>query len=120
MKCEVEFSDLFYLWWKTLSEKQQNDIAAAVGLLEEQGVTLGYPRSSKLRSSRQSRMRELRVQIDGDPYRVLYAFDSRRVAVLLVGGCKRGVSRWFEQMIPLADKLFDAHLHELEQSRGDE
>jgi hypothetical protein len=55
-------------------------------------------------------MRELRIQRAGVPYRVLYAFDPRRVAILLVGGSKRGDNRWYERMVPLADRLYDEHL----------
>ena len=55
-------------------------------------------------------MRELRVQHAGRPYRVLYAFDPRRVAILLIGGDKTGNDRWYEQFVPVADRLYDAHL----------
>jgi len=55
-------------------------------------------------------MRELRVQHKGVPYRVLYAFDPRRVALLLLGGTKVGDDRWYERFVPRADALFDAHL----------
>lgn len=55
-------------------------------------------------------MRELRVQHRGEPYRILYAFDPRRIAILLLGGNKAGNDRWYEQYIPLADKLYDEHL----------
>ena len=55
-------------------------------------------------------MRELRVQHQGEPYRVLYAFDPRRMAILLVGGKKTGDDRWYDTFVPLADQLYDAHL----------
>ena len=58
-------------------------------------------------------MRELRPQHEGRPYRVLYAFDPRRVAILLIGGDKTGNDRWYETFVPLADKVFDAHLREI-------
>ena len=57
-------------------------------------------------------MRELRIQHRGRPYRVLYAFDARRAAVLLLGGDKTGNSRWYEENVPRADSLFDEHLRE--------
>lgn len=60
-------------------------------------------------------MRELRVQHQGKPYRVLYAFDPRRVAILLIGGDKTGNNRWYIEYIPIADKLYDAHLQVLRQ-----
>jgi hypothetical protein len=60
-------------------------------------------------------MRELRVQHAGDPYRVLYAFDPRRCAILLIGGNKTGNDRWYEEFVPKADRLFDEHLETLER-----
>ena len=60
-------------------------------------------------------MRELRIQHRGDPYRVLYAFDPRRMAILLIGGCKTGDARWYEKIVPVADDLYDEHLEEIGQ-----
>ncbi len=53
---------------------------------------------------------ELRIQHAGRPYRVLYAFDPRRVAILLIGGDKTGDDRWYEKYVPLADKIYDTHI----------
>ena len=58
-------------------------------------------------------MRELRTQHDGRPFRTLYAFDPRRVAILLIGGDKTGNDRWYEVHVPLADRLYDEHLEQL-------
>ena len=58
-------------------------------------------------------MRELRVQNQGRPYRVLYAFNPLRNAILLLGGDKTGNDRWYEIQVPVADRLYDAHLVEL-------
>jgi hypothetical protein len=55
-------------------------------------------------------MRELRVQSHGDPFRVFYAFDPRRTAILLIGGDKTGNDRFYEDMIPVADDLYDQHI----------
>jgi hypothetical protein len=60
-------------------------------------------------------MRELRVQHRGHPYRVLYAFDPRRVAILLIGGDKTGHDRWYEQFVLVADRLYDRHLETLKR-----
>jgi hypothetical protein len=59
-------------------------------------------------------LRELRIQHEGRPYRVLYAFDPRRTAILLIGGDKTGNNRWYEQNVPRADAIYDQHLRELE------
>ena len=64
-------------------------------------------------------MRELRIQHHGDPYRVLYAFDPRRAAILLIGGNKTGDDRWYERYVPVADDLYDVHLGEIGQEGQD-
>jgi hypothetical protein len=60
-------------------------------------------------------MRELRVQHGGKPYRILYAFDPRRIGILLLGGDKTGNSRWYDEYIPKADALFEQHLREIKE-----
>lgn len=60
-------------------------------------------------------MRELRVQSQTNPIRILYAFDPRRTAILLIGGNKRGNNRWYKTYLPIADKLYSEHLTELEK-----
>jgi hypothetical protein len=60
-------------------------------------------------------MRELRVPHQGRSYRVLYAFDPRRAAILLLGGDKTGNDRWYEEHVPVADNLYDENLQELER-----
>jgi len=60
-------------------------------------------------------MRELRVQHAGNPYRVLYAFDPRRMAILLIGGDKTGNARWYEEYVPIADDIYDKHIATLGQ-----
>ncbi|MCD4849180.1 MAG: type II toxin-antitoxin system RelE/ParE family toxin [Candidatus Aegiribacteria sp.] len=115
MQCEVEYSDEFGEWWNSLSEDEQATVSAYVSLLEERGTTLDYPYSSSVESSRHSHMRELRIQHSGDPYRTLYAFDPRRIAMLLIGGNKTGDDRWYERFVPIADNIYDTHLSELER-----
>ena len=63
--------------------------------------------------SRHDHMRELRVQHQGRPYRLLYAFDPRRTAILLIGGDKTGDKRWYAKAIPVADRLYDGHIQTL-------
>ena len=78
---------------------------------------LRMPHSSGVETSRYAHMRELRIQHEGRPYRVLYAFDWRRTAVLLIGGDKTGNDRWYEIFVPIADKLYTEHLKELKKER---
>ena len=58
-------------------------------------------------------MKELIIQHRGRPYRVLYAFDPRRCAILLLGGDKTGDRRWYKKYVPIADHLYDEHLENL-------
>ena len=113
MAWEVEFTDEFGSWWETLDGEEQDAIDVVVGLLEEKGPQLAFPQSSKISRSRHSHLRELRIQYRGEPYRILYAFDPRRVALLLVGGSKTGDDRWYERYVPMADALYDEHLQQL-------
>ena len=117
MACEVEHTDEFEAWWKTLTEAEQADVAATVELLQEHGAQLPFPYSSGIASSRHSHMRELRVQSGGDPIRVFYAFDPRRMAILLIGGDKAGNDRFYEEFVRMADDLYDQHLVELRKEK---
>ena len=113
MSWEVEYTDEFGSWWENLTEDEQESVAAYVRLLEERGSNLPFPYSSGIERSRHSHMRELRIQHRGEPYRVLYAFDPRRTALLLIGGNKTGDDRWYETNVPRADQLYDEHLNQL-------
>ena len=114
MPYEVEFADEFGFWWDSLTQGEQESVAFGVRLLEEFGITLGRPHADTLRGSRLPNMRELRIQHEGRPYRVLYAFDPRRVAYLLLGGDKSGNKNWYLEMLPKAEAIYAAHLAELE------
>ncbi len=103
MEWKVEYTDEFGAWWETLTVEEQIDIDAAVHLLEAKGPTLPYPYSSDVKGSRYGQMRELRIQHQGQPYRILYAFDPRRIAILLIGGKKTGDELWYERLLPLAE-----------------
>ncbi|NLX25431.1 MAG: addiction module toxin RelE [Lentisphaerae bacterium] len=115
MHWEVEYTDEYGDWWSGLSIGEQDDIEATVNLLAERGPNLPFPFSSGISGSKHSHMRELRIQHAGDPYRVLYAFDPRRCAILLIGGNKTGNNRWYDEYVPKADRLYDTHLKELEK-----
>lgn len=114
MTYEVEYTDEFEQWYTTLDEATQDSIDVVVELLEEKGQTLPSQYSSAINGSRYGHMRELKVQHKGKPYRILYAFDPRRIAVLLLGGNKTGNDRWYEENVPKADKLYDELLQELD------
>lgn len=119
MAWDVEYTDEFEEWWDELDAEQQDAIDVVVRLLEELGPSLPHPYSSGINGSRHTHMRELRVQHRGVPYRVLYAFDPRRAAILLCGGSKEGNDRWYEHYVPMADRLYDEHLKEISQEIDD-
>jgi len=108
---DVVVTDRFKEWYEALSMQEQEAVFRVVTLLEGRGVSLGYPYSSAIEGSRHA-LRELRVQHQGRPYRVLYAFDPERNAVLLLGGDKGGNERFYEQSIPIAEALWEQYLEE--------
>ncbi len=113
MAWDVEITDQFEEWWDELTEQQQESISAIVGILKDQGPDLPYPYSSGVKTSQHGHMRELRVQSGGRPIRTFYAFDPRRTAILLIGGDKTGNDRFYEESVPIADRLYDVYLDEL-------
>ena len=84
-------------------------------LLQRYGPDLRRPHSDVIASSKHPNMKELIIQHEGRPYRVLYAFDPTRCAMLLVGGDKTGDDRWYEKSVPFADRLYDQHLAALKK-----
>ena len=98
----VEYKDQFGAWWTTLSVEEQRALTAAVELLERDWPTLGRPLADTIIASRHANMKELRPPATS--LRVLFAFDPRRTAILLIGGDKQGQwQRWYREFIPVAD-----------------
>lgn len=114
----VNTSDEFDQWWEEQEESLQDAVAAYVGLLEHDGPNLGRPYVDTLRGSSIPNLKELRVQYRGEPYRILFAFDPKREALLLLGGNKGGDKRWYRRTIPRAEAIFARHLEELEANDG--
>lgn len=94
MECPVEYTDELGGWWDTLTETDQIKVAAHVQKLEQRGPHLPFPYSSGISGSRHGHMRELRIQSAGRPLRIFYAFDPRRMVILLIGGDKTGDDRF--------------------------
>lgn len=124
MAWEVEYSNEFGDWWETLDEDEQIEISAKVELLEKYGPVLPRPHADVIVMSRHSNMKELRGRVISrvrrSELRVLYAFDSRRTAILLIGGDKTGNPNWYSEYVPLADRIFDKHLQEIKKYAGRE
>lgn len=114
MQWDIEHTGTFEAWWDTLAEAETESVRASVLLLRHYGPHLRFPHSSGIHGSRHGNMRELRIQQGGRPLRVLYAFDPRRCAILLLGGEKTGDDRWYRKHVPIADRLYDDHLKTLE------
>ena len=115
MSWTVEGTDEFSEWYDSLDDAEQASVIAVVDLVEEHGPSLRFPHSSDVVGSRHGRMRELRIQHQGRPYRVLYCFDPRRTAILLIGGDKTGNDRWYEIHVPKADALYEEYLEGLKK-----
>jgi hypothetical protein len=93
-----------------VDESARGDLRAHLVVLREFGPHLGRPLADTLKGSRHANMKELRVQSNGRPFRVFYAFDPKRKAILLIGGNKQGNKRFYNIFIPIADRLFDEYL----------
>jgi hypothetical protein len=114
MSPEVEYTDEFEVWWNALSEDDQDRVTAAVETLQEHGPNLKRPIVGKIETSRHTNMKELIPPASN--MRVLFAFDPRSQAILLIGGDKTGSwDRWYRANVPKAAKLFDDYLDELRQ-----
>lgn len=97
-----------------LTDDQREAVADRVELLAERGPDLGRPVVDRIHTSRHQTMKELRAA-KGGSLRVLFSFDPRRQAILLLGGDKTGAwSEWYEWAVPLADDLYDEYLEELD------
>ncbi|MDO9590885.1 MAG: type II toxin-antitoxin system RelE/ParE family toxin [Microcella sp.] len=101
-----------------LDEGSYQQVVAALELLAEHGPHLGRPLVDSITGSRHHNMKELRPGSRGtSEIRMLFAFDPRRTAILLVAGDKSGEwSRWYRRAIQQADRLFDQHLNDLRGS----
>ncbi len=115
MVWEVEVTDQFTQWWSTLSNDQREAVTDRVDILAERGPDLGRPIVDRIHSSRHQSMKELRAA-KGGALRVLFSFDPRRQAILLLGGDKSGAwNDWYEWAVPMADDLYDEYLREIEE-----
>src|SRR4051794_38865978 len=116
MPAVVYATDEFAEWYDGLEERHRERVAASVDLLEQMGISLGFPHSSAIEGSELA-LRELRVQAHGHAIRVFYAFDPHRDAVVLIGGDKTGVSgdRFYREYIPQAERILREYLAEIEE-----
>ena len=109
----VLFEQPFEMWFLELSTEEKIDILAIIKVLEEYGPQLSRPHVDTLKGSKLKNLKELRVQHAGAPYRILFVFDPLRQAVLLCGGNKTSDKRFYDRMIPIAEKNYQQYLEEL-------
>lgn len=114
-KWKVLLCDAFEDEFFELSEAVQDELAAMVLLLRAVGPELSRPHADTLNGSRHANMKELRFKADGGVWRVAFAFNPKRSAILLIAGDKAGVSekRFYKRLIVKADKRYDDHLQGL-------
>jgi len=119
---EVDLHDDFAAEYRSLHIDVQDELLARIALLEQFGPQLGRPQADTLNGSRHRNMKELRFDATDGVWRVAFAFDSNRVAILLAAGDKSGVSekRFYRQLIEKADERFDTHLARIERRRENE
>jgi hypothetical protein len=117
MKWVVEFGDEFEPEYDELPEDVQDELLAMTSLLQQFGPQLRRPHADTMNGSRHANMKELRFGVADGVWRVAFAFDPRRKAVLLVAGDKSGSSerRFYRELIRKADDRYDAHLARLKK-----
>jgi hypothetical protein len=108
MKWNIIFDPDFKIWFYQQDQGLQDETFAVLSVLGEFGPKLG-------RGSTFPNMKELRIQYQGQPWRILFAFDPKRQAVLLIGGNKTGNKRWYKENIPIADKRYRKYLEILKE-----
>jgi hypothetical protein len=116
---EVEFDPTFETWANSIGQSDAEALLAAIRVLRNHGPALGRPLVDTVKGSRHKNMKELRPGSTGrTEIRVLFAFDPKRRAILLVGGDKSGNwSKWYQVNVPIADKRSEAHLNKREAKK---
>jgi len=119
VKWAVELGDEFQPEYEKLHTDVQDELLAMTLLLQQFGPQLGRPHVDTLNGSRHANMKELRFTAAGGVWRVAFAFDPRRKALLLVAGDKSGGSekRFYRKLIQKADERFDSHLNRIKQTK---
>jgi len=117
MEWTVIFHKKFEEWFDIQPFPLKRDIAAVLLVLKTEGALLGRPYVDSLKGSSLSNLKELRVQHQGEPYRLLFAFDPQRQAIVLVGGNKASDKQWYQKNIKIAEQRFAEHLAQLKEDK---
>ena len=118
MTWTVLFHNAFDAEFEALVNELQDELLAHAKLLAEFGPNLGRPTVDTLKGSQHANMKELRFSWNAQVWRVAFAFDPQRQAILLVGGDKGGADqrRFYKRLLTVADERYDDHLGTLNQS----
>lgn len=117
MTWTVLFSPEFMQWYQQQRPELQDKAIAELAKLEQYDPLLGRPWTDRVKGSAFVNMKELRFLFSGAPYRLFYAFDPQRRAVILCGGDKSNQKRFYEIYIRLADEAFSRHLLSVEKTK---
>src|SRR5712691_985273 len=116
----VELAPEFESELPALAAEVRIELLAQARVIERFGPTIGRSRVDTLNGSKHANMKELRFDAGGGVWRVAFAFDPRRRAILLVAGDKsgRGERAFYRRLIAIADRRFDAHLARIKAATG--
>ncbi|MGP4019160.1 type II toxin-antitoxin system RelE/ParE family toxin [Saccharopolyspora sp. 5N708] len=117
MTWQVEALPEVLAWMRTLDNRTRAGIDGAVQVLSAEGPRLGRPLVDKINRSNLHHLKELRPGSSGHTeVRILFAFDPRRHAILLVAGDKaEHWNAWYEKNIPLAERRYEDHLQRIDE-----
>lgn len=120
MAWTVEYHEAFLAELKNGPQPVRIAVVATVGFLEQFGPPLGRPYVDTLKGSAFPNMKELRITVLGGEWRVAFAFDPQRNAILLTGANKSGVKqdRFYKSLILTADRRYAEHLAKLQKAEG--
>lgn len=114
----IETTDTFDHWFDALDDTNKTDVLASLLVLQERGPMLSRPYADTVKGSCHSNMKELRIQSKGHPIRAFFAFDTKRKGIVLCAADKTSEEkRFYEVMIPIADREFTTHLEKLKTER---
>lgn len=120
MPYELVLLDDFAIWLDEQEEERRIKILGHLDLLEERGPLLGRPYVDTLKGSKIKNLKELRVQHKTEPIRILFAFDPKQQAVIILGGSKQADKRWYDTNIPIAERMFFEYLEKRRKADEEE
>jgi hypothetical protein len=110
---QIEQTRTFEEWYFALDDADRENVLAALLMLRERGPMLPRPHADTVNGSQYRNMKELRIQSQGRPLRAFFAFDPQRTGIILCAGDKTGNKRFYDDLIPVADREYAAHLESL-------